>query len=68
MRLPLVQGASTMAALPCQAWYYAHVYGRPQDGNTVPLNASGSVTSCATTPGAVWYYEPSPKAVRKAAA
>ncbi|TLS25398.1 hypothetical protein PpBr36_07777 [Pyricularia pennisetigena] len=49
-----------------EAWYYAHAYGRPQDGNTVPLNATGSVTSCASTPGAVWYYEPSVKSVRKA--
>ncbi|KAI6370175.1 hypothetical protein MCOR25_004256 [Pyricularia grisea] len=51
-----------------EAWYYAHAYGRPQDGNTVPLNASGSVTSCASTPGAVWYYEPSANAVRKVVA
>lgn len=42
-----------------EVWYYYHVYGRPQRGQGLPVNASingGSVSSCATTPGAVWYY------------
>lgn len=43
-----------------EVWYYMYVFGRPQDGVWVPVDASvggGKVTSCAKTPGAVWYYE-----------
>lgn len=43
-----------------EVWYYYHVYGRPQRGQGLPVNASingASVTTCATTPGAIWYYQ-----------
>ncbi|OCK82106.1 ribonuclease T2 [Lepidopterella palustris CBS 459.81] len=40
-----------------EVWYYNHVYGRPQDGHTVAVNATGSNTNCATSPGAIHYYE-----------
>lgn len=41
-----------------EVWYYYHVYGRVQRGQGVPVNASingGSVSSCATTKGALRY-------------
>lgn len=37
-----------------------HVYGRPQDHNAVPVAANatgGSLGNCASTPGAIYYYE-----------
>jgi ribonuclease T2 len=43
-----------------EVWYYHHVRGRVQSGRSVPVDASingGSVSNCATTPGAVHYYE-----------
>ena len=43
-----------------EAWYYYHVYGRPQRVQGLPVNASiggGSVSNCAKAPGAVWYYQ-----------
>lgn len=43
-----------------ETWYYHHVLGRVQDRRGVPVNASingGSVSSCAKTAGALWYYE-----------
>lgn len=43
-----------------EVWYYHHVYGRPQRGQAVPVNASingGSLGNCAKTPGAIHYYE-----------
>jgi ribonuclease T2 len=43
-----------------EVWYYYHVYGKPQRGQGLPVNASingGSISSCATTPGAIWYYK-----------
>ncbi|KAF3068800.1 hypothetical protein CFAM422_007818 [Trichoderma lentiforme] len=43
-----------------EVWYYYHVYGSPQrnQGLRVPADiAGGSVSSCAKTPGAIWYYE-----------
>ncbi|CCF41495.1 ribonuclease T2 family protein [Colletotrichum higginsianum] len=43
-----------------EAWYYFHVYGKPQRGDSVPVAADingGRVSNCATTEGAVWYYE-----------
>lgn len=49
-----------------EMWYYYHVRGRVQDGDGVPVDASasgGSVTNCAKTPGAVWYYERTPGSV-----
>ncbi|KAK4979391.1 hypothetical protein LTR66_010529 [Elasticomyces elasticus] len=32
-----------------ETWYYLHVFGRPQDGVSLPVNASGSA------PGALHY-------------
>ena len=43
-----------------EVWYYYHVYGRVQRAQGVPVNASingGSVSSCATTKGALVYPE-----------
>ena len=43
-----------------EMWYYYHVFGRPQRGEALPVPANitgGRLTSCATTPGAIWYYE-----------
>ncbi|KAI2628438.1 ribonuclease T2 family protein [Xylaria nigripes] len=42
-----------------EMYYYYHVWGRVQDANGIPLDASigGSISSCATSPGAIWYYE-----------
>ncbi|KAF2088717.1 ribonuclease T2 family protein [Saccharata proteae CBS 121410] len=42
-----------------EVWYYNHVYGKPQYGQAVPVNASiaGSVTNCAKSVGAIHYYE-----------
>jgi ribonuclease T2 len=43
-----------------EIWYYYHVYGRVQRTQGLPVDANstgGRVTSCATTPGAIWYYE-----------
>ncbi|PNP48738.1 ribonuclease T2 family protein [Trichoderma gamsii] len=46
-----------------EVWYYYHVYGAPQQNQAlrVPADiAGGSLTSCAKTPGAIWYYERAP--------
>ncbi|KAI0478974.1 ribonuclease T2-like protein [Xylariaceae sp. FL0804] len=46
-----------------EMWYYHHVYGRVQDHRAVRVDADiagGSVTNCATTPGAIQYYERTP--------
>ena len=46
-----------------EVWYYYNVYGRPQNGKAVPVDASIgglSTSTCATTPGALWYYERTP--------
>ncbi|KAF2132955.1 ribonuclease T2 [Dothidotthia symphoricarpi CBS 119687] len=41
-----------------EVWYYEHVYGRPQEGNTISVNASSTyLTNCAKTSGAINYYE-----------
>ncbi|KAF2467449.1 ribonuclease T2 [Lindgomyces ingoldianus] len=40
-----------------EVWYYDYAYGRPQDGKTVPVNATGSQTNCAKVEGAIRYYE-----------
>lgn len=41
-----------------EVWYYEHVYGRPQEGDTIPVNASSTfLTTCAKTNGAIHYYE-----------
>ncbi|GAW12298.1 hypothetical protein ANO14919_016620 [Xylariales sp. No.14919] len=46
-----------------EMWYYFHVQGRVQRAQGVPVDATGSTTSCAKAPGAVWYYERTPCAV-----
>jgi ribonuclease T2 len=42
-----------------EVWYYMHVLGRPQDMRSIPVDASiaGSDTTCATSRGAIWYFE-----------
>lgn len=43
-----------------ETWYYHHVYSKVQNGFALPVNASingGSISSCATTVGALHYYE-----------
>lgn len=41
-----------------EVWYYEHVYGRPQEGNTIPANASSTyLTNCAKVEGAIHYYQ-----------
>ncbi|KAF1833049.1 ribonuclease T2 [Decorospora gaudefroyi] len=39
-----------------EVWYYNHVFGRPQDANAIPVDASASYrTNCATADGAILY-------------
>jgi ribonuclease T2 len=43
-----------------EVWYYHHAIGRVQRGQALRVDADivgGSLGNCATTPGAVWYYE-----------
>ncbi|OIW27128.1 ribonuclease T2 [Coniochaeta ligniaria NRRL 30616] len=43
-----------------EVWYYHHVFGRVQRGQGLRVDADiagGALTNCATTPGALWYYE-----------
>ncbi|KAK3208418.1 hypothetical protein GRF29_77g663178 [Pseudopithomyces chartarum] len=41
-----------------EAWYYEYVYGRPQEMNTIPVNASATYyTNCAKAAGAIHYPE-----------
>lgn len=47
-----------------EVWYYMNVFGRPQDGNAVPVNATGSTSSCAQVSGALTYPEPANGSVR----
>lgn len=46
-----------------EVWYYNHVLGRPQDGNSIPVNTTYTST-CAKAENAVWYYEPTSSSVR----
>ncbi|KAI0394691.1 ribonuclease T2 [Xylariaceae sp. FL0594] len=49
-----------------EMWYYYHVRGRVQHVDGVPVDANstgGRLSSCATTPGALWYYERNPGSV-----
>ena len=39
-----------------EVWYYFHAYGKPQDGGSIPVEQTGS-SSCATSEGAINYYE-----------
>ncbi|KIW49332.1 hypothetical protein, variant [Exophiala xenobiotica] len=47
-----------------EVWYYSHVVGRPQEGNSLPVNATTPNSSCAKAKGALWYYEMTPGSVR----
>ncbi|KAF2682414.1 ribonuclease T2 [Lentithecium fluviatile CBS 122367] len=48
-----------------EIWYYEYVYGRPQEGGTVPVNASSTyLTNCAKADGAIHYYERTNGSVR----
>lgn len=43
-----------------EVWYYHHVVGQVQKGQTVEVDASingGSISNCAKAPGAIRYYE-----------
>ncbi|KAF2874822.1 ribonuclease T2-like protein [Massariosphaeria phaeospora] len=40
-----------------EVWYYEHAYGRPQEGNTIAVNATSTYqTNCAKAEGAIHYY------------
>ncbi len=45
-----------------EMWYYYHVNGRVQLVQGVPVDTTFG-TNCAKTPGAVWYYERTPRSV-----
>lgn len=47
-----------------EVYYYHYVYGRPQDGRAVPVDAVSPNTNCATTEGAIYYYSPTPSSVQ----
>ena len=57
-------GNDTGRTIISEAWYYNHVFGRPQEGISVPVNATGSTSNCAKAEGALWYYEPTESSVR----
>lgn len=40
-----------------EVWYYFHGYGRPQNGQWVPINATIPQSSCSNATGALYYYE-----------
>ncbi|KAF2198429.1 ribonuclease T2 [Delitschia confertaspora ATCC 74209] len=48
-----------------EVWYYDYVTGRPQEGRTTPVDATGSQSSCAKAAGAVHYYERTKGSERK---
>ncbi|TGJ87501.1 hypothetical protein E0Z10_g1298 [Xylaria hypoxylon] len=45
-----------------EMWYYHHVQGHVQRAQGVPIDTTYG-SGCAKTPGAVWYYERTPRAV-----
>ena len=47
-----------------ELWYYQHVLGKPQNAISVPVPATSPVTSCATSKGAINYYERTPSSVQ----
>jgi ribonuclease T2 len=47
-----------------EVWYYQHVFGRPQDGNSVPVNATSPNTSCAKSAKAISYYLRTPSSLQ----
>ncbi|KAB5566045.1 hypothetical protein GE09DRAFT_727435 [Coniochaeta sp. 2T2.1] len=40
-----------------ELWYYHHVFGRVQRGQSLRVDADIALTNCAAVPGTVWYYE-----------
>lgn len=38
-----------------EVWYYFHALGRPQAGVWLPINATGTVSTCARASGALHY-------------
>ncbi|KAF2001241.1 ribonuclease T2 [Amniculicola lignicola CBS 123094] len=50
-------GSDTGKTVLTEVWYYNYAYGRPQDGNTIPVDATGSNTNCAKAKHAIHYYE-----------
>ncbi|KAF2270349.1 ribonuclease T2 [Lojkania enalia] len=52
-----MNGTDTGFTRLTEVWYYDYAYGRPQEGDTIPVNATGSQTNCAKAEGAIWYYE-----------
>lgn len=57
-------GNDTGRTIVSEAWYYNHVYGRPQEGISIAVNATGSTSSCARAKNALWYYEPTDSSIR----
>ena len=47
-----------------ETWYYMYANGRPQDGNTVRVNATSPTSSCAKAANVLWYYERTPSSQR----
>ncbi|EMC93952.1 hypothetical protein BAUCODRAFT_215932 [Baudoinia panamericana UAMH 10762] len=45
-----------------EVWYYFHAFNRPQSGQWLPVNQTGS-SSCARTPGALQYLQRTPTSV-----
>lgn len=46
-----------------EVWYYMHVLGKPQSMTYQVVNATSPQTTCATSEGAVWYYEMTPSSI-----
>jgi len=57
-------GNDTGRTVVSEVWYYNHVYGRVQEGVSVPINATGSTSSCAKAENALWYYEVTNSSIR----
>ncbi|KIW16179.1 hypothetical protein PV08_06230 [Exophiala spinifera] len=57
-------GTDSGRTVVSEVWYYSHVVGRPQDGNSIPVNATTPNSSCAKAKDALWYYEMTPGSVR----
>ena len=47
-----------------EVWYYMHILGKAQNMIYTPVNATAPDTTCATSDGAVWYYEMTPSSVQ----
>ncbi|KAK5086502.1 hypothetical protein LTS08_004189 [Lithohypha guttulata] len=57
-------GNDTGRTVISEAWYYMHVFGRPQEGVAIPVNATGSSSNCARARNALWYYQTTPGSIR----